>query len=167
MTHQNMQDPAYRQKLLTQARTARLNILVMMVFTVLNLVLYIARTDSFFLFSAYVPYLVLVFCDAHGVLAIGIVLGLLLTLLYLPPFLLSGKKAYWFYVVGAAFALDTLVMLYVEIVLGETFPLLNLVFHLWVMYYCVAGVRAARTLSRMPAFLPDPASPPADQYPPQ
>ena len=158
-----------RHYLLGRYRVCRLNLLAVMAFTLLNIALLLFGADYYLLFSATIPYYMvfwgLLLCGKFApeiyemlygegvaveflpgsVLVVAIVMALLITLLYLLCFFLSNhRRVAWLKVAAVLFTLDTIGMLLMS---GFAVNMiLDLVFHVWVLYYLFAGIKAEKRL---------------------
>ena len=94
------------------------------------------------------------------VLIAAIVVAVLIVAAYAMCYLFSGKhRVGWLIAALVFFAFDTLGLLfYYGIALDS---LMDILFHIWVLYYLIAGVTAHYKLKRMPADEPFPVAPAA------
>ena len=125
--------PTKRQVYEQKYRSSRMNLLVVVIFTAINLLLLVTNSDSYFLFSAFIPYFIasigmalcgrfpaeyyeggiggMAFLD-NTVFAFILSIAIVLTLLYLLAWLLSNKQRVgWLIFALVFFALDTVGML--------------------------------------------------------
>ena len=144
----NRNDPAKRYK------SARGNLLAMVVLTAVNIGLSVAGSGSGFLFRAFLPELAI---DFFGDIApwAGFAVAALLLGLYALCWALSGKQPVWMTAALVLFAVDTAVALlfFAAICLAGEFEfgaLLEIAFQAWVLYYLITGVLAAKDLKDMP-----------------
>lgn len=159
-TQEPQQDPKAAQaelariKTQQQFRVARMNLLLVAIFTVINVVAYFF-SDFYLLFSANIPYLVTVFGDLFAMelgapaltyLAAGA--SLVLTVPYFLGYFLSKKHYGWIVACLVYFALDTVVMLLFLLLLGGGVgsALLDVVFHAWVIYELFKGIRVGKAI---------------------
>ena len=161
----------------TRYNSAVGNLLLVVVFTVVNLVLLLVQSGTYFLFSAFVPY----FLTTEGMLLTGrfseeflgeelwmpavmddgffwamLVASAVIVVLYLVSFLLAKKqKIGWLIFALVFFALDTLAML----ALGglEADMLIDVAFHAWVIVSLSMGIHAHFALKKLP---PEVVTPP-------
>ena len=166
--------------------TARNQLLLVVAFTAINLIMQLMGTDMYFLFSAYVP----LFLTTMGMLVCGkypeeVYVGELADMEILPPavltvlaviaflifaayllfwFMAKKQKVAWMIVALVFFALDTLLMLATT---GISFDMLfDILFHAWVIYYLITGIRAAFKLKALPPEEEIPADPTDPTQPP-
>jgi hypothetical protein len=150
--------------------SCRTNLLLVVAFTVINLVLLVTNSDTYFLFSAFIPYFFadlgmlmcgrypaayyegelegMIFLDNsffYAMLAIAVVLTLLYVLAW---FMSSRNRVGWMIFALVFFGLDTLGMILLGGIALET--AMNLVFHVAVLYYLIAGVVAHYKLKSLP-----------------
>ena len=146
---------AYQKNLI---RTARYNLLVVMAFTVLNLVMLLVGNGRYFLFSSticyYLPYFGYIF-DLYMVSTYtltGLVLGLVPLAGYLLFWLLSLKNDRWLIPAAALFALDTLALVGIIFLNGSIIGMiLPIIAYAWVMITLVRAVLAGARLRKLPA----------------
>lgn len=157
--------PEYLQK---QIAGARYSLLLILIFTVINLVMLLIGVDEYlygegvryFLFSASVPYNLTMFgisfdlgIDTFTITALvisAVILGV-----YLLCWLLSKKKIGWLTVALVMFVLDTLALLGLSLWMETlTNDILDIVFHGWVIVELVQALAANKKLKAMPAEVP-------------
>lgn len=134
-------------------KTARNNLLLMLILTVVNIVLYVAGSDTMMLFSATVPYFGIVFGMATGIpaiLAFCICISAAILITYLLCWILSKNHYGWMIASLVLFIIDTLAMIGMYLMIGEVSGILDVVIHVWVLYYLVIGVRYGKQLKTMP-----------------
>lgn len=163
-----------RQAWTNKYTTARNHLLLVLAFTVVNLALLLFGGDTYFLFSASIPYyLVLlgkILCgkfppafylenyettrldfrpDSFLFAMIGIAVVILV--LYLLCWLFSKKRVGWLIAAAVLFVADIVGLFLFLGVSSDSF--LDLFFHVWVMYYLILGIVAHEKLKTLP---PDP-----------
>lgn len=158
--------PSPKYKLTQKYLTSRMNLLAVIIFTLLNVVFLVTGSDMYFLFTAAIPYHLVVF----GMLLTGkfppemyegetfefldssflvatVVIAAVILLFYLLFFFLS-KKHYGFLIAALVFfSFDCAYFLY--LLIGSEFDfslIIDIAFHAWVMYYLISGVIAGRKL---------------------
>ncbi len=143
-----------------KVNSARVNILLMVVFTVINLVLLLTESGRYFLFSATVPYELtfegavmnyLEYGEIFGAYTYtGLVISAAVLALYVVCALLTKKSDVWYIVAGAVFVIDTALLVYWN---SEYFSdiILDLVFHAWVLYSIFSGFIASKKLKQLQA----------------
>ena len=153
-----------------QVATSRYNLLLIVIFTVVNLLFLIMEQNTYFLFSAAVPYYSTAFCMAMDLYATGSLFGTFATIslvvsvvilgVYLLCWIMSKKKSGWFIVALILFAIDTVALvgftLFMEMV-GEN--VLDFVFHAWVIYSLIQAVNCSRKLKALSDKQEAPVSP--------
>lgn len=137
---------------------SRSNLLLVLIFTVVNLVMLLTDSGSYWLFSAAIPYYLTLFgyvfdggiVDTYTTTAL--VISAVILVVYLASWLLSKKRSGWLTVAAVLFVLDTVCMLglmvYLELGIGDM--LMDLIFHGWVVFSLVRGCMAAKKLKEMP-----------------
>lgn len=142
----------YRQNLLKAART---NLLVAVLFTVLNVVMLLARTNRYFLFSMTLPYWLTFFGYTFDYFQVGTYTYTGLTLAALPVvaaalcWFMSKKRHLWLWGGTIVFGLDTVAMLAMIIWSGDfASMIIDIVFHGWVLYTLIHGLVAVYGLRK-------------------
>lgn len=135
----------------------RSNLLLMSILTAVNIVLILANADRSFPFSAFFPQIAIAVSAVlaqetanSALLAIGIALTVLSLGVYFLCYLLSKKSSGWLIAALVLFSLDTLFLAYTHLPDFNVSYLLDFVFHAWVLFYLIAGVRAAVKLRQLP-----------------
>ena len=152
-------------------RSSRMILLLVVLCTAINLILLVAYADTYFLFSAFIPYYLtmlgmvlcgrypesfyedieweLLFLDDSFFVSL-LVVSILLTALYLLAFFLSKKQRVgWLIFALVFFSLDTIGMLLISGIALES--ILDVLFHGWVIYDLSVGIRAHYKLKNLPA----------------
>ena len=160
-----------RVRLAYRYNRARYNLLIAIIFTVINIVLLVTKSDSYFLFSATVPYFIAdlgmlyagmypeevyfelgfePFLDSTG-FAFVISIAVVVLLVYLLCFIFSkNNKSGWLIAALVFFALDTLAL-----ILLYGFDLFDVLFHAWVIYDIACGIKAHGDLKKLPELAPE------------
>ncbi len=131
--------------------SCRINILVMIGFTLINVILLALKSNTYFLFSAYIPlFLYTLGVELSGpYIVMGFALAMFVILLYFICFLMSKKKYVWMIVALVLFSIDTLFFLYNIYLIGfEANVLLDLFFHGWVLFYMIRSLTVVKVLKR-------------------
>lgn len=184
LTNQNQQAQQVpeRQALETKFANSRHNILIVLIFTVINILLLVTNSNSYFLFSAYIPYLFadlgMYLCGKYpaefyseeyalaeflpgGFLAVMLVIAAVILALYLLSWMFTKKGSKgWMVFALVFFSVDTGVMFFLNGI--STDMIIDVVFHAWVIYSLASGVSVASKLEKLPAE-PEPA--PEEQTP--
>lgn len=159
-----------RKKWEARYNASRYNLLLVIAFTVINLILLIAGTDLYFLFSAFIPFFLtdmgmvmsgrypeefytdgledlILFGD--GFLIAMVIISVVLTGIYLLAYFLSKKnRVGWIIFALVFFGIDTVGMLILGgISLGT---IIDILFHAWVIYYLIVGIVAHFKLKKLP-----------------
>lgn len=164
--NQNMSE---RQKLTARYNGARSNILLVIAFTLVNSVLLFTGSDSYFLFSAAIPYYMTLFGllytgrmpaewyegvenfqpDPDAVLYVYVAIAVVIVGIYALMWFLSKKHGYgWLVAALLLFVADTFAMFYYT---GFTADMiLDFVFHIWVLVSLTSGIIAAINLKKLP-----------------
>lgn len=159
---QNNYAPTQRQALEMKYMSARTNFLLVAIFTAINLCLLVANSNTYFLFSAYVPYMLvdlgMFLCGKYpaelyeGELAgmeflddsffvITLVIAVAILAFYVLTWFMSGKhRVGWMIAALVLFAADTIIMFAMCGIALEM--ILDILFHAWVLYYLAMGIYA-------------------------
>lgn len=149
--------------------SSRNNLLLVVAFTVINLVLLLTGSTTYFLFSASIPYYLPFFGMMYTgklpaeyyegladfqpypttVLTVLTVMAVIFIAVYLLCWLLSKKHGFgWLVAALVAFIADTIFMF---VVVGfSTDMILDVVFHVWVIVSLFTGISAAVKLKKLP-----------------
>ncbi len=160
-----------KQVLETKYNNSRMNLLLVVAFTAINIVLLVTKSDTYFLFSAFIPYamvtLGMMLCgmfpeeyygeDLAGiefldstVFAVFLGIAIVMVVLYLLSWIFSKKnRVGWLVFALVIFAVDTLGMFAVEGFALES--IIDIVFHVWVIVSLAVGIRAGGQLKKLPA----------------
>ena len=166
--NQEAQQISSRQRLEGNYAAARKNILLVLAFTTINLILLVSNSNTYFLFSAYIPFAIVdigmilggrypeevyaEFVDFEPLgtpaLVIALVLAVVICVLYLLCWLFSDKKRVgWLIAALVLFATDTILMLLNGIGLGS---IMDVIFHGWVIISLSMGISAYFKLKKLP-----------------
>ncbi len=151
-------------------KTSRMNLLLVVVFTAINMVLLVANADTYFLFSAFFPYFItgigMLLCGRfpeeyyteefadfpildNSVFVVLLIISIVLTLFYLLAWFMSNKnRVGWLIFALVFFGLDTLGMIFLGGFSLET--IFDILFHAWVIYYLILGINAHYKLKNLP-----------------
>lgn len=150
-----------QRKIYTQKfNSARTNLLLVLVLTLVNIILLIAGSETFMLFSASIPYYAVCLPVVWGefeLFVAGCILAAVLLVIYFLSWLLSKKRPGWLVVALVMFILDTLALIGFYLLAEEISGIMDVVIHIWVLYYLVNGIFAARKLKNMPMPLEETA----------
>lgn len=177
------QQPQTRENLERRFFSARRSLLMVTIFTVVNLVLLVTNSNTYFIFSAFIPYFLtgtgMVLCgrfptDYYGddflemqfldpsFLTIMIAISVVIIALYLLAWYFSkNRKVGWLVFAFIFFALDTIVMFLLSDSLASS--IIDILFHAWVLFDIGVAINAAGKLKKLPGeaeLAPaDPAAP--------
>ncbi len=158
-----------KELLETKYKNSISNILLVVAFSVINVVLLVMNSDSYFLFSAFIPYFMadlgmfysgsypeeyyydvadMVFAD-KSFLIICIAVAVVVILLYLLSwFFARKKKVGWLIFATVLFCVDTIVMF---ILTGISVDMImDIVFHAWVIFSLISGIVNYNKLKKLP-----------------
>lgn len=158
-------DKNSREYLEMQVKNGRGSLLLLVVFSVVNLVMLLLRAGSYFLFSASVPYYLTWFgrCmdngtpDGSGPITgeftiVGIIVSVVILGLFFLAWLLSKKHRGWLTVSLVMFIADTVALVLISFLLLES-PvgnLMDLLIHLLVAWQLFQAVSCNKKLADLP-----------------
>ena len=156
-----------RQALISKYNAARINLLAVVAFTVFNIITLAVGNGSYFLFSANMPYMLTflgmficgmlpddyyegldgMFYLDKSVFVIFLILSIIILALYVLCWYFSKNgKVKWLKTALILFSIDTVVML----ITGDlTAILFDIIFHIWVIYILVSGIKAHKKIKAM------------------
>lgn len=152
------------EALTATAKAGRHSLLLIVIFTIINLVMLLLDSNTYFLFSASVPYYTTLIFKAvengfssgawvNGPLTIAaLVFSFVVLTVYFLCWLLSDKHRGWLIAALVLFVIDTFAMLVLCWVIYEN-PLPNivdLVFHMWAIVELFQAARARKRLQQLP-----------------
>lgn len=162
----NKQSNYYQSNLVKSARST---LLIAVAFTVLNMVLLLIGSNRYFLYSATIPYYLTFFGYSFDYFTVGTYTLTGLTIAVVPvavltlSWYLSKKDHRWLTAATVVFCLDTAAMVAMMLWTRDIgSSLLDIVFHGWVLYCLIRGVKAAGRLKAVP--MAEPASDPAPEF---
>lgn len=129
---------------------SRGNLLLIIIFTVINIALLFSQSGTIFLFSITVPYWAAAFAYYLELTNLYIVAGVVLAL-YLIFWIFSKKHYGWFIPALVLFILDTIYLGYVSIDMAESSNIIDILVHIWVLYYLGAGIYFGYKIKHLPA----------------
>lgn len=165
----NVSNQTPRQLLASKFTNARHNILLVVIFTAINIILLATNSNTYFLFSAYIPFalvdLARFFCGMYpaelyvGEYALGtyldssvfyvvLAVAAAILVLYLLAWIFSGKnKVGWLVFTLVFFGIDTVLMLLLNGIAMDS--LMDIVFHAWVVLSLINGISAYAKLKKL------------------
>lgn len=145
------------------------NLLLVIVFSLINIVLLVANSSTYFLFSAFIPYVIadygMFFSGSYpaeyyygmegyvfsnkSFLTIALILVAVIILIYFLCWIFAKKKKVgWLIAAAVLFGLDTLAMFVLQ---GFSFDsILDVVFHIWVIWSLINGIITYYKLKKLP-----------------
>lgn len=160
---------AKRETLESKYNNSITNLLLVVAFSVINIVLLVANSNTYFLFSAFIPYFFtdygMYFCGMYpkeyyydapdmefsdkSVLVITLAMAAIIILIYLICwFFAKKKKAGWLIVALVLFVIDTVVMFVVGG--ANVDSIIDIAFHIWVIFSLVNGIVNYGKLKKLP-----------------
>ncbi len=158
-----------RMKLESQYNSASYNLYLIVIFSVINLILVLIGSNTYFLFSATIPYYITAMAMAlcgklpdeyydpmyeyefydDSFLTVAVAIAIVLIISYLLCAIFSRKhRVGWIIAATVLFALDTIAMFLAYGIALDM--LLDYLFHAWVLYYLIAGMVAHYKLKSLP-----------------
>ena len=166
----NTQQLSQRQILANKYQSARHNILLVVAFTLINIILLVTNSNTYFLFSAAIPYFIvdlgMLLCGKYpaeyyaGELAgmevlndtffvVTLVVTAVILLLYLLSWIFCKKpRVGWMIFALVFFVLDTVGMLCLTGISSDA--IVDVVFHGWVIFSLINGTVACFKLKKLP-----------------
>ena len=160
---------AQRRAYETKYNNARINLLLVVAFTTINIILLATGSYSYFLFSASIPYFVadmgMLLCGKYppevyveelefsaifgeSVFPIFLILALAIVSVYLVFWFLSKKRPGFLMAAIILFVIDTLGMF---VLYGISFDsIIDIVFHIYVIWSLASGIKANNALIALP-----------------
>ena len=158
-----------RQALVSKYNAARSNILLMVIFSAINLLMLATGAGTYFLFSASVPYIItdigMFFCGMYpkemyeefegmyfldkSLFFILLAISALILVIYFLCWLFSKNgKVRWIKTALVLFSIDTLIMFaYYGI---DLTMIIDIIFHIWLIVILVMGINAHKKVMKMP-----------------
>lgn len=147
-------------------KTARINILLIVIFTAINIGLLFIETATYFLFSASVPYWLSIYAllfmgkipvdDGYAVIAVDDVVSyallagaVVIVVLYLLCWIFSKKKVGWLITALVLFSIDTVVMFVMFDGINSD-SIFDILFHALIIVELAMGISAHYKLKKMP-----------------
>ncbi|MBQ8475060.1 MAG: hypothetical protein IJ499_05300 [Clostridia bacterium] len=149
---------------------ARHNLLLVVAFTTINLILLVAKSYTYFLFSAFVPYFLTdlgmwlggmyppeaYMGEMEGVAVFGtsffiatVVISVIIIAMYLLSWIFSKKnKSGWLVFSLVLFSIDTVCMFLLGGLSADS--IIDVLFHVWVIWYLASGIIACNKLKKLP-----------------
>ena len=172
-----------RPALEAKYKSGRSNLLLVIAFTLINMVLLLAGGNVYFLFSASIPYFLTWFgmelCGKlppeyyHGrqspefldssFLVLTVVIALVILGVYLLSWIFSSKgRVAWLILALVLFSLDTVILILLQGISVD--GIMDILLHGVVLYYLISGVMAHFKLKNYPPEEEAPAVDPADPF---
>lgn len=149
----------HKETLLRRIAISRGNLLLMTILTIVNIASYWFEFNFMLPFSAFLPFTIFDFgyffsieLGDPSLFIVGIALSALVLLLYFLGYFLSKNKPGWLTAMLALYIFDTIVMvfLYTSVFIFDGSMILDILFHVWVLYYLINGVLAVNKLKKLP-----------------
>lgn len=156
----NTVDKTSPEYLLKQVAGARYSILLVLIFTAVNLVMLLLDSGRYFLFSASVPYFLTAFCIGMDMglgysgistfTIIALVISAVILAWYLVCWLLSKNRPGWFVAALVSFILDTVAFVLVCMAVDTLADsIMDLLFHVWVIVELIQAISANKKLKNL------------------
>lgn len=142
-----------RERMEKRYQSARMNLLLAIILTVVNVVLLLTGSDSMLLFSISVPFYAVIMgyaMESGVMLTTGCVIAAVMLAVYLVCWFFSKKHRGWLIAALVLFIVDTLVMGLMYLWLGDATGLLDALIHGLVIFYLSMGIYSAGKLKYMP-----------------
>ncbi len=176
-SRKNVQQPPLRTQLETKYNSASYNLYLLVAFTVINLILVLTNSNTYFLFSAMIPYyitsLAMFMCGKlpeeaydsmyeyefldNSVLTVAIIAAIAITAVYLLCAIFSRKhRVGWIIAATVLFTIDTVSMFLIYGFSADM--IIDILFHAWMLYYLIAGIVAHNKLKKLPEEIETPVT---------
>lgn len=132
---------------------SRGNLLLMLILTAVNIVLLFFDSSAMLLFSATVPYLVVLFgitLEETAAIVFACSIAAVIIIVYLSAWIFSKKKYGFMVLALVMFLIDTAFMMGIFLWSGDFSGILDVLIHAWVLYYLIIGVKNGRKLKKLP-----------------
>ncbi|MBQ8910705.1 MAG: hypothetical protein IJY91_06685 [Oscillospiraceae bacterium] len=166
------QQLSQRQTLQAKYNGARTNLLLVIIFTLINIVLLVINSGTYFLFSSFIPWMMvddgmyscglypaevyesgMAFLDTSYMVFCGIVAGMILVL-YLLSWILSKKpRVGWMIFALVVFVIDTAALLLMVVNIADW--IIDIAFHGWVIFSLINGIISYFKLKKLPEEEPE------------
>ena len=149
----NTQNMTPRQILEQKQKAGRSNLLLAIILTIVNIVMLFAGGDAMLLFSISVPYYAVIFgviLETQQLLITGCIIAAVVLAAYLFCWLMSKKHVGWLIAALVLMCLDTLALIGFYLLAGEISGVLDLLFHVMIIYYLVIGITSTKKLQNLP-----------------
>lgn len=153
MNNQQPQPLTPRDAAQQKYAAARGNLLLMIMFTAINIILLFVNSDTMFLFSATVPYFSALFgqlSESTVMYTTGMVIAAVSIIIYLLCWIFSKKHYGWLIASLVFFIIDTLCMVGLYFWAEDFSGVIDLLIHIWVLYYLIMGVKWGIQLRKLP-----------------
>ena len=145
------------QTLEQKYNSARVDLLLIVILTAVNIILYFTGSETMMLFSASVPYYAVIFGSAMPLPIFSIpcyaVAGICV-LVYLLSWIFSKKRSGWLVVALVFFIIDTVAMVGLYIWMQDFSGILDIALHAYILYSLFVAVAAGKKMKEMPAAAP-------------
>ena len=118
---------------------SRSNLLIAILFTILNIALIFLETDTMFLFSTTIPYY-FALAGWYFESIIELVIGIVMIAVLLVFWIISKKHRIGLILSFIYFIIDTIFMLWLYDFQFDASMIIDLLFHVWIMFYLVSGI---------------------------
>lgn len=138
---------------LRKTKTARIDLLLILILSVINIVLLFSRLDYFFLFSATIPYYLIIFGVLGGYFPIAFAIAIVILASYLLCWIKSKHNSGWLIVAAVLFGVDTLALGMLYLLSEDMSGFLDFFLHAWLIYDLISAIVADRKLKKLtPTF---------------
>lgn len=152
--NQPVVNPRSEREILTQKYDkSRVNLLLVIVLTLLNIVFISLNNYTMMLFSATVPYLSVAFgklMESQAMLIAGYAIAAICLVLYFVCWILSKKNYGWFVAATVLFAIDTVCMALFYISAGDFSGITDAIIHVLILGYLIIGITTGAKLKKLP-----------------
>ena len=164
MARNNAVDKNSAEYLSSKIGGGRHSLLLIVAFTVVNLLMVVLDSSTYFLFSASVPYYLTLYSkgidngfvdgpwpENGPVTIVALIVSGVILLLFLLCWLLSRKRTGWLVPALVLFVLDCLALIGICVWAQDFSGILDIAFHAFVLYYLIMGVKYGNQLKNLPS----------------
>ncbi len=154
-------DKNSREYLEGQYKSAWMTLIPVLALTVINIITFLAGSDSYWIFTAAIPYWLVGFGFVFdgGIVgtftATALFMAGVILVVYLLCLIFARKYRGWLIAALVMFALDTLCLVGLALMLDIFFgSILDMVFHGYILFVLIRGVAASGKLKKLPPEMP-------------
>lgn len=144
-----MKDKSFEKQMYDKARG---NLLLMIILTLINVVLFFLGSETVMLFSATVPYMSILIgflSEIDVIMQVCAIFTTVVMVMYLLCWVFSKRNPVWIIIAMVMFVIDTIALIWIYVGTQEASGIIDLVIHIWVLYYLFNGIKYGYKLKKM------------------